>query len=289
MRGSSSCLEEGSGEARGDDGPTGLATTSIANIDVQYVTAYSMWRILSEEGTMTALLDQPLGTLLEHPTSPTPASDLAEALTVRMARLVYSISAGAARGELAHVLAAASPAAFFRAFVDVLAAHQPHDVHAVLLLKGRAEVLSALEASGGLWRADEAQQQLQVGRASLQAWRRDQKVLALSLPDGSFGYPVAQFAAPPSDLHPPRPYPAIETLLQRAEGRLTAEELFLLMATPQDALVDDPAAPESAWPTAFQCLARGEEERVIALVDFIVRDSDEGAPADVRETATREA
>lgn len=238
---------------------------------------------------MNALLDQPLGTLLEHTASPTPASDLAEALTVRMARLAFSISAGAGRGELAQVLAAGSPAAFFRAFVDVFAAHQPHDVQALLLLKGRVEVLSALEASGGLWRADEAQKQLRVGRASLQAWRDDRTVLALPLPDGSFGYPVAQFAAPPSDLHPPRPYATIKTVLQRADSRLAAEEVFLLLATPQEALADDPAAPESAWPTGFQCLARGDAERVIALVAFVVRDSDEGAPDDHRETATRVA
>ncbi len=238
---------------------------------------------------MTALLDQSLGSLLEQPASPAQASDLAQALTVRMARLAFSVGAGAARGELAQVLAAGSPAAFFRAFVDVFAAHQPHDVRALLLLKGRAEVLSALEASGGLWRADEAQKQLRVGRASLQAWRDDRTVLALPLPDGSFGYPVAQFAAPPSDLHPPRPYPAITTILQRANGRLTAEEVFLLLATPQEALVDDPATLDGAWPTGFQCLARGDAERVIALVEFVVRDSDEGAPDAPPEAATRVA
>ena len=226
---------------------------------------------------MSALLEQPLGTLIEA--SATPASDLAEALTIRMAKLTFSIGAAAGRRELLQALSAGSPAQFFRAFVDIFAAHQPHDVRALLLLKGRAEILTALEASGGMWRADDAQQHLQVGRASLQTWRRDKKILALPLPDGSFGYPVAQFAPPDSDLLPPRPYPVVEDILRLAGDRLSSEELFLLLATPQDALAEEGA---DEWRTGFQCMAAGEGTLVMALVDHVTDWSDDGAPLDTR-------
>ena len=221
---------------------------------------------------MSALLNQPLGELLEA--TEHPASDLAEALTIRMASLTFSIGAAAGRAELLRVLSAASPAQFFSAFAEVFAAHQPHDVRALLRLKGRAQILTALEESGGLWRADEAQQNLQVGRAALQAWRRDRKVLALPLPDGSFGYPVAQFAPPQSDLQAPRPWPIMERVLQVVGDQLTQEELFLLLATPQDALVHG----EGPWPTPFQCIANGEGDLVLAMLDHLFGAADEPEP-----------
>jgi hypothetical protein len=158
--------------------------------------------------------------------------------------------------------------------VDVFAAHQPHDLRAVLRLKGRAELLRALEESGGLWRADEAQQQLRVGRAALQAWRRDHKVLALPLPDGSFGYPIAQFAPPDSDLQAPRPFPVIETVLERVGEALTAEELFLLLATPQDVLASSSGASRSG----FECMADGDEALVLAMLEHVLSGDDEGSP-----------
>lgn len=226
---------------------------------------------------MSALLKKPLEALVDAPE--TPASDLAEALTVRMASLTLSIGAAAGRGELLRALSAGSATQFLSAVVDVFAAHQPHDLRAVLRLKGRAELLKALEESGGLWRADEAQEQLRVGRAALQAWRRDRKVLALPLPDGSFGYPIAQFAPPDSDLQAPRPYPAIETVLQFVGDALTAEELFLLLATRQDAL----ASPDGEWRSAFECIAVGEGALVLALLEHVLGGSDDGEPASVRQ------
>ena len=45
---------------------------------------------------MSVLLDQPLGALIEAPA--TPASDLAEALTIRMAKLTFLIGAVAGCG-----------------------------------------------------------------------------------------------------------------------------------------------------------------------------------------------
>lgn len=221
---------------------------------------------------MRALLKKPLESLIEP--SDSPVSDLAEALTIRMASLTFSIGAAAGRGELLRVLSAGTPAQFFSAFVDVIAAHQPHDVRAVLKLRGRSEILTALEQSGGMWRADEAQQRLQVGRAALQGWRKDRKVLALPLPDGSFGYPVAQFAPPESDLHPPRPYPTVEAVLRFVGDRLTPEELFLLLATPQDALSKD----GEPCRTGFQCIAAGDGELVLALLDHVLVAGDEGQP-----------
>jgi hypothetical protein len=217
---------------------------------------------------MTTLLDEPLASLIEaHPDAA--VSPEAGALVARMASLAFSVATASGQPDVLRTLAAGTPTALLSAFAELVAAYSPANPGARLALRGRLALAEALERTGGLWRADEAQAALGVGRATLQSWRDGRKVLALPLPGGSFGYPVAQFAPPASDLARPRPQPGLAAVLAAAGDALTSQELFLLLATSQPAL---------AGQTGFEALAAGGGSEVAALVAHLTTPADAGAP-----------
>lgn len=143
-------------------------------------------------------------------------------------------------------------------------------------LRGELAIGEALERTGGMWRADEAQARLHVSRAALHAWRSGGRVLALALADGSFGYPVAQFVPAAVDTSPPRPHPELPAVL--AAGRaLTPYELFGFLATPQPTLAAD-AAPDQPR-TGFEALHAGDAGQVIDLLGYLTTADDAAAPS----------
>jgi hypothetical protein len=217
---------------------------------------------------MTALLEQPLKALIGAP-GVTDVSPQVEAFTARMATLALLVGGTSSSSALTKALAAGSDEAFLGAFAELMAARGASAPGAQTLLRGRIALASALERSGGLWGADEAQAQIGVSRATLQNWRDTKKVLALQLSDGSFGYPVAQFAAPETDVDHPRPLPGMMDVLETASSGLTAAELIALLATQQPALGDR---------TGFQALAANDTAAVVALVAHVVTPADAGAP-----------
>ncbi len=113
-----------------------------------------------------------------------------------------------------------------------------------------------------------------VTRSTLQNWRTTRRVVALERDDGSFAYPVAQFQKPRSDMTSPRPYPALSELGAIVGDRLTEEELVVLLATPQDELISATGRARNA----FDRLADGDADAVIAMVMRVVTPADDGAP-----------
>jgi hypothetical protein len=233
---------------------------------------------------MARLLDQPLAAFLEAGSAPAPARETPEvaAFVARVAALAYMAASQAPAAATARALATNSPEALLGAFAELLttAPRPGGDPVAQAFLHGRLRLAQALEATGGVWRTDEAQRRLQVGRSTLQQWRDAGRVLALPVGD-SFVYPTAQFAAPATDLEPPRPYPEVAPLLAAAGDALTPTELAGLLATPQAGL----AGPDGVPRTGFAALAAGDGARVVAMVRHVTASPDADAHRESTERA----
>ncbi len=223
---------------------------------------------------MATLLDQPLHTFVEGSAERVPPQT--EAFVARVAELAYELAAVSSPAALARALASGSPAALLREVAGLVLARGLSSPDSEARLRGEVAVAEALERTGGLWRADEAQAALGVSRAALHAWRAAGRVLALPLADGSFGYPVAQFVRGASDAVPPRPHPDLPRVLAAA-GPLTPHELFGVLAAPQPALADGEAPAEP--PTGFDALHAGGAARVAALLRHLTTPDDADAPA----------
>lgn len=222
---------------------------------------------------MATLLDQPLHALLDAPAAR--VSPQAEAFIARVANLAYEVATDTPPAALTRALAAGSSAAFLRELVALVRARGVATPEGEARLRGELAIGEALERTGGLWRADEAQGALQVSRAALHVWRSAGRVLALPLADGSFGYPVAQFAAAAADTAPPRPHPALPAVLA-AGSSLTAYELFGLLATPQPTLAAEEAPDRPR--TGFEALHAGDAAQVVDLLVHLTTPDDADAP-----------
>lgn len=233
---------------------------------------------------MSTFFDQPLGAMLASPSGEKVAPE-AEAVVARMAQMAFDVATSVGKGELLRALATSSPSAFLGVFAELLATVSSPSAGTIDALRGRLSLAEALERTGGLWRSDEAQGALSVSRATLQAWRDGGRVLALPLGDGSFGYPVAQFLPPTSDIERPRAHPAMAGILRAAGETLGAQELFLILSAPQPAL----GGPDGAPRTGFQAMRAGDAELVQALVTHLVTPADQGAPPADDEPAVLEA
>lgn len=225
---------------------------------------------------MLTLLERSLLELVDAPSRR--VSPEAEAFVVRLATLAYDLAMATSTRALAPALATSSSAALMRAVSELLLTQRSASPEAEALLRGELLVADALERTGGLWRADAAQAALGVSRAALHDWRAARRVLALPLADGSFGYPVAQFAPAASDVDAPRPHRGMAAVLEAA-GTLTPHELFVFLATPQPALGEN--GPAGTAPrTGFEALAAGDDERVADLVAFLMTPDDASAEPD---------
>ena len=232
----------------------------------------------SAEVSVTAIFDQTLGAMVAAPAG-TKVAPEAEAVVARMAQLAFDVASSAGKGELMRALSTGSSVAFLRVFAELLVSASGPSTAAMEALRGRLSLAEAVELSGGLWRADEAQAALGVTRATLQAWRDGGRVLALPQGDGSFAYPVAQFLAPATDLERPRPDPAISEVIRAAGDALGVHELFLLLAPPQPALPSASGEPR----TGFEAIRAGDGALVAALVSHVVTPSDQRAPEEGEE------
>ncbi len=230
---------------------------------------------------MSSMLDQPLSALLE----PGQAGKLGpegEAVVARLAQMAATIALTMGKSELLIALSASTPAGFLGVLAERLACAAPPNESALEALRGKVALAETIRSSGGLWRADEAQRELHVSRATLQAWRDNRRVLALPMGDGSFGYPVVQFTRPSSDLEAPKPHPAMANVLEAAGDRIEAPELFLVLASPQPAL----AKPGGEARTGFEAMHEGDAASVVGLIRHLVTPADEGAPP-IEEQETR--
>lgn len=224
---------------------------------------------------MSAFFDQPVGAILESAPNGKVAPE-AQAVVARMAQMAYEVATSVGKGDLLRALSTSTPTAFLGAFAELMSRCAPASPEALNALRGRIALAESIERSGGIWKSDEAQAELDVSRATLQSWRDSRRVLALPFGDGSFGYPVAQFAAPSSDLERPRPNPAIAEVLHAAGDAIAPQELFLLLATPQPALALDHGGEARS---GFDAMRDGDGALVVSLVTHLVTPSDEGAPA----------
>jgi hypothetical protein len=200
--------------------------------------------------------------------------NLAEAVAARAAGLAAALVAQASAATLLHAASAPTDSAFVGALADLILESGRVDPVAAARLRGRIALAAAIEDSGGAWSADQAQIALGVGRTTLQNWREQGRVLALEAADGSFLYPVAQFAQPASDLTAPRPYRAIADIVAAARGAVSTEELVAMLAVPQAMLTDISAHPL----TPFAALAAGQEARAVELVRWAAAAADADAP-----------
>ncbi|WP_337171563.1 hypothetical protein [Gemmatimonas aurantiaca] len=141
-----------------------------------------------------------------------------------------------------------------------------------VLARGRKVVADAVEASGGAWTTEQALEQLGVDRDSFVRWREEGRVLALEGLDEALTYPVAQFTL--SGRGELRPHPVMQRMVQRAQARLSPEELFGLLTAPQPMLVDADGHPL----TPLEAIASGNEDGALRLLDWVLTSSDAGAP-----------
>ncbi len=235
---------------------------------------------------MARLLNQPLAAFVEVPFAGPVPPEVA-AFVARVATLAFTTASVAPPGATARALAANSPQGLLGAFAELLTAGghpATRDPVADAFLRGRVALATALEASGGVWRADEAQRHLRVSRTTLLQWREGRRVLAVPVGD-SFVYPVAQFEPPATDLEPPRAYPAIADVLAAAADHLTAGELAGLLATPQPGLAVDDGPPR----TGFAAIADGDGPLVVSMVRHVVASPDADAHDDAQGDAQGDA
>ena len=222
-----------------------------------------------------SILDQRLSSVVHADASESRLSPLAEAVVARVATMAYQLVSHASPAAVMTAAASGSNAALVSALADLVGAEsRAPDPVAIARLRGHVTLATRVAESGGVWPADRAMEQLGVTRSTLQNWRTSRRVLALERDDGSFAYPVAQFQQPRSDMTSPRPYPALSELGAIVGDRLTAEELVVLLATPQEELVSATGAARNA----FDALADGDAEAVIAMVLRVVTPADDGAP-----------
>lgn len=224
---------------------------------------------------MASLLDQPLGNVLGVSSQADSISPSVEAFVTRIAGVALELAQGAAPAALAKALASVSNAALVGAFGELLTLDAPSShVKIRALLRGRVALVELLEASGGVWSAEEATTNLGRSRASLQKWRDGKRVIALRQADGSYKYPVAQFAPSTTDLGKPVPLPGIQGVLAAAGTALTPEELVALLATSHASL----QGSDRQARTGFEALAAGDADIVIDLVRHVATPADAEAP-----------
>ncbi len=229
---------------------------------------------------MTALLHQPFLTMVGADASSPEVSPASEILIARFSSLIYTLVSRAPQAAVIRAAASGSNAELMHALADMVVTEAPaDDAWTTALLQGSVALAACLEAAGGVWTADEATTRLMVKRQTLQQWRDSGRVLALQRHDGSYSYPVAQFAPPVSDTGAPRPYEAIAQITQTVGSRLSVEELVALLATPQPLLRDKAGAPMAP----FTALALGEAPRVLDLMRWVVTPPDTDAPDVVTE------
>lgn len=222
-----------------------------------------------------SILDRRFGSVVHADESETRLSPMAEVVMARVASMAYQLVSHASPAAVMTAAATGSNAALVSALADLVGAesHEPDPV-ALARLRGHVTLATRVAESGGVWPADKAIEQLSVTRSTLQNWRTSRRVLALERADGSFAYPVAQFQQPRSDMTSPRPYPALSALAAIVGDRLTTEELVVLLATPQEELTSTQGHARNA----FDALADGDADAVIAMVLRVVTPADEGAP-----------
>jgi hypothetical protein len=209
-----------------------------------------------------------------------PRSPIAESVAARAAGLAAALVDRASPATLLNAASAPTDSAFLGAMADLLLETAYPDSVASARLRGRIALARAIEQAGGLWTADQAQHELGVKRSTLQNWRDDGRVLALAAADGSFLYPIAQFEPPATDLTRPRPFPAIAAITAKASNTLSSEELIALLCVPQPMLSD---ANDLAI-SPFDALARGREDSVLAMLDWLREDPDADAPQVARKS-----
>jgi hypothetical protein len=249
--------------------------------------------------TMPTLLDEPLRALLDEPDADR-ASLPVQALAVRAARLAYEIGVHLPESAVVRALAAPNNATLLDALATLLLADatvaplQGTDVSASIegrederraifraRFQGHLQLRRLLDDTGGLLRADEAQELLGVSRTALQQWREGRRILALPV-GGTFAYPAAQLVPAGTDLEPPRPVAGLTEVLQAAGDALHPAELFAFLATPQAAFgtsaPQDPQHPRP-WRSGFDALRGGDAAIVVRAVRAWSVPSDDGAPA----------
>ncbi len=242
-------------------------------LDVTYALRYRQACILT--GVDMPILDQPLRAVVQASPSDSRLTPVAEAVVARVATMVYQLVSHASPAAVMTAAVSGSDVALVSALADLVGVEsQQPDPVALARLRGHVSLAARVAESGGVWPADKAIEQLNVTRSTLQNWRTSRRVVALERDDGSFAYPVAQFQQPRSDMTAPRPYPALMQLGSIVGDRLTAEELVVLLATPQEEL----ANADGRSRTAFDALAAGDVDAVVAMVTRVVTPADAGAP-----------
>lgn len=144
------------------------------------------------------------------------------------------------------------------------------------LVRGRTILLQLLDDVGGLWTAAQAAEHLSILPSELQAWMENGQVLALQRGDGSYAYPVAQFA---QSVTRGRPYPGIAEVISVVGDYMTSEELAGFLASPRRALaLPSHVADTSARArTGFDAIAAGDADLIVNIVRRFVTPPDSGA------------
>lgn len=224
---------------------------------------------------MSTLLKQSFLKMIQADDSAADLSVASEILIARVVGLVYGLVQRAPQGAVVQAAASGSDTALMNSLAAMVITEAPaQDAWSTALLRGRLALAERLEASGGVWTAEEAVTNLQVARQTLQQWRAQGRVIALAREDGSFSYPIAQFKQPVADTVKPRPYDAIKQINGIVGSRLSPEELVALLAAPQAMLT----GPDGQQQTPFAALATGDSEGVLDVVRWIVVPPDEDAP-----------
>lgn len=232
---------------------------------------------------MPTILDQSLGDLLDVSSESETISPSVEAFVTRVAGLALELAQGAPPASLVRALGAVTNAGFVSAFAELLMFEGPRSNDRLQsLLRGRVALAELVESTGGMWSAAEAEKYLGRTRATLQNWRDQRRVIALRQGDGSYKYPVVQFAPAPTDLEPPAPLLGLSEVLTTAGDALTPEELVAVLASPQEMLTAADGRPR----TGFEALAAGDADRVVALLRHVVTPADDGAPEVAEVSAT---
>lgn len=231
---------------------------------------------------MGALLKQPFLTMIQADASGPELSTASEILLARISAVVYGLLQRAPQSAVEQAAASGSNAVLMHHLATMMITEAPaEDAWAVALLRGRVALAERLEASGGVWAADEAVKNLQVSRQTLQQWRNQGRILSLARQDGSFSYPLAQFKPAAADTGAPRPFDAVQQLTGMAGSHMTPEELVGWLATEQPMLAVAGGAPV----TPFAALAAGDTERVLEALCWLVQPADDGARTDDADAA----
>gem|GEM_PF-6586753 len=144
-----------------------------------------------------------------------------------------------------------------------------------LLRLGRKVLAETVAESGGVWTKEVALGHLAISEPELDSFRGVGRVLALPQSDGTFVYPVAQFVRPASEAEVWRPFPVILKIAHLAYAKAwSAELLVTFLGTPQDLLATDGRAAR----TPFEALIDGDWAVVLALMEWVLTESDAGAP-----------